>query len=90
MVYQAVDAVFDRREGNVPPGTLATLYRALDELRDMNGCDGHVRCGGAIVVTLHRLQTILRDSAQPFAAAELRRDLALMQREWLVASPIRH
>lgn len=89
-VYQAVDAALSRREGNVPPGTLATLYRALDELRRMRGCDAHVSRGSAMIVTLHRLQSMLRDRSDLFAAAELRRDLALMQRDWLATSPVRH
>ncbi|TPG22478.1 hypothetical protein EAH79_14565 [Sphingomonas koreensis] len=65
------------------------LYRALDELRVMKGCEAHVRRGGAMIVTLHRLQSLLRDRAAPFDTAELRYDLALMQRDWLVTAPIR-
>ena len=88
--YQAIDGVLDGRGGNVPPGTLATLYRALDGLRDVGGHDAHVSRGGAMVVTLHRLQAMLRQSADPGATLPLRRDLARMQREWLATAPILH
>ena len=88
--YQAIDGVLDERNGNVPPGTLATLYRALDGLRDAGGHDVHVSRGGAMVVTLHRLQAMLRQSADRGATLPLRRDLATMQREWLATAPILH
>jgi len=88
--YQAIDGVLDRTEGNVPPGTLATLYRALDGLRDEGGHEDHVSRGGAMVVTLHRLQALLRRSAEVNATLPLRRDLAMMQREWLATAPILH
>lgn len=88
--YQAIDDVLDSRCGNVPPGTLATLYRALDGLRDSGGHEGLVSRGGAMVVTLHRLQAMLRQSADPSAALPLRRDLARMQREWLATAPMLH
>jgi len=88
--YQAIDDVLDARHGNVPPGTLATLYRALDGLRDSGGHEALVSRGGAMVVTLHRLQAMLRRSADPSAALPLRRDLARMQREWLATAPMLH
>lgn len=89
-VYRAVDGVLGRGEGNVPPGTLATLYRALDGLRDMGGFEAHVSRGGAMVVTLHRLQAMLRNSLDPLATLPLRSDLETMRREWLMEMPVRH
>ena len=89
-IYQAIDGVLGRGDGNVPPGTLAALYRALDGLRDMGGCDAHVSRGGAMVVTLHRLQAMLRQSADPAVTRALRRDLETMQRDWLAMTPILH
>lgn len=88
-VYQAVDAALDR-EGNVPPGTLAALYRAVDGLRCTHAPDRHVARAGVMVVTLHRLQTMLRLREPSLAVAGLRRDLAMMQREWLETAPICH
>lgn len=89
-VYRAIDGVLGCGEGNAPPGTLATLYRALDGLRDIGGFDAHVSRGGAMVVTLHRLQAMLRDSADPLTVLPLRRDLETMRREWLMEMPVRH
>ena len=89
-VYRAIDGVLGRGEGNMPPGSLATLYRALDGMRDAGGFDAHVSRGGAMVVTLHRLQAMLRDCADPLAVLPLRHDLETMRREWLMEMPVRH
>jgi len=89
-IYHAVDGVLCRDEGNVPPGTLAMLYRALDGLRERGGCEAHVLRGSAMVVTLHRLQALLRQAGDPRATLPLRRDLEAMHREWLMTTGLYH
>lgn len=89
-IYQAIDAALDRGDGNVPPGTLATLYRALDGLRERGGCDAHVSRGSAMVVTLHRLQAMLRQGGRSDETLLLRRDLEAMQRDWIMATALTH
>jgi len=88
-IYQAIDAALGRVDGNVPPGTLAMLYRALDGLRERGGCDAHVSRGSAMVVTLHRLQAMLRHGNRD-EILPLRRDLEAMQRDWLMTTALRH
>lgn len=89
-VYQAIDTVFDRHGGNVPPGTLAMLYRAVDGLRDTGGWDAQATRASAMVLTLHRLQAMLRARVDTLAVAEVRRDLAQMLREFLLEAPVLH
>jgi hypothetical protein len=89
-IYQAMDAALGRGDGNVPPGTLATLYRALDGLREIGGCEAHIARGSAMVVTLHRLQAMLRHGGDRAGTLPLRRDLETMQRDWLMTTTLSH
>ena len=67
-----------------------TLYRALDGLREIGGCEAHIARGSAMVVTLHRLQAMLRHGGDRAGTLPLRRDLETLQRDWLMTTTLSH
>lgn len=89
-IFVAAERI-DSWEGiGLPAGTQASLWRALDRLKDLSVPLSDVRSAESISVTMHRLGLALRLPAAEAEAetARHRRELSHLARQWLGQLPM--
>lgn len=89
-IFDVVDEAYFAR-GNLPPGTVGRMFRALDRMRAEPTDADIVARAEAIAITLHKLLTTLQASPHDdMAAMPIRRELRSMGAEWLREIPLFH
>lgn len=88
-VYEAVDAVL-AQSGGVPPGAIGLLHRSIDAMRAESAGDPFVARAEAIALAIHRLRIALHDRGDDTLHRRLRKELEMLGREWIEATPLFH
>lgn len=88
-IYEAVDAVL-AHDGSVPPGATGLLHRSIDAMRAESAGDPFVARAEAIALAIHRLQIALLDRSDDTLHRRLRKELEILGREWIEATPLFH
>ena len=88
-LLNVVDEAYSGR-GGLSPGSLATVYRAVDALSVSGDCVG-AACSQAISIELHRLRALLSsETVEMEGCTRIRSDLRKIAAQWLQSIPMSH